>query len=75
MLKLTQENSWGENVVISKKSSDNNKINDRNSLILMLGILNGKLDEIIRLLSELNKKAKKPTNSTKTAFEQIKVNE
>ena len=54
--------------MIGKGNRDNNKNVDKNSLILMLGILNGKLDEIVYLLTELNKKTKK-TNPAKNSIE------
>ena len=69
MLKFSQENNLEKKIVIGKKNSDNNKISDKNSLILMLGILNGKLDEIISILGELNKKAKRTTNLAKNSIE------
>lgn len=58
--------------MIGKSSSDNNKISNKNSLILILGILNGKLDEIIYLLTELNRKTKK-TNPPKSSNETTTV--
>lgn len=57
--------------MIGKGNRDNKSI-DKNSLILMLGILNGKLDEIVYLLTELNKKAKK-TNPAKNSIENTTV--
>ena len=56
--------------MISKDSIENNTRNEKNSLILMLGLLNGKLDEIIYLLSELNKKQKKAITSIKIPVEE-----
>lgn len=61
--------TFGEKIVIGKGNRDNNKSIDKNSLILMLGILNGKLDEIISILGELNKKAKRTKNPAKNSIE------
>ena len=68
MLKFIQEKHLEKKIVIGKGNRDNNKNVDKNSLILMLGILNGKLDEIVYLLTELNKKTKK-TNPAKNSIE------
>ena len=60
-------------------SNDKNKKKlkdlDKNTLLLLLGLINGKLDEIVRLLNELNHKRDKQLSSKTTAINATKSNE
>ena len=53
----------------TKKARDKGQF-DFNSLILMLGIMNGKLDEIIRLLTIAERKQKEQNTKSKFPLEQ-----
>ena len=46
--------------MITKKPVTNMNIGDLKSLILMLGIIDGKLDEMIQILTDMDRKLKKP---------------
>ena len=48
-----------EKIMITKKPVTNMNIGDLKSLILMLGIIDGKLDEMIQILTEVDRKLKK----------------
>ena len=51
-----------------KKIKNKNDKTDINSLILMLGIINGKMGEILDVLSDLNKKSRKAETSQKSTI-------